>query len=279
MRRALWVNLVLAALVAALGAFVYLRPRDGGPRELVISGPVAGAARSIRIERPGAQPIVLERREETWFVTAPLAARADPVRVQRLLAVAGARASARLPATDLARFELDQPAVRLVIDGQRFDFGMVNAVSREQYVLVADAVYTVPLALAAAPPKGAAEMIDRQLLAHGETPEAIELPGFTVAREQGRWVVKPGGPDLSQDDIQRWVDEWRHAAALRVEPYGGRGSPAALVRMRFREGTALSLGVMAREPELVLVRPDEKLAYYLFKGAAQRLLSPPAAGK
>jgi hypothetical protein len=49
------------------------------------------------------------------------------------------------------------------------------------------------------------------------------------------------------------------------------------VRMQFRDGTALSLGILGREPEIALLRPDEKLVYYLFKGSAQRLLSPPTA--
>ena len=114
------------------------------------------------------------------------------------------------------------------------------------------------------------------MLAKSEVPEVVELSGFSVSREDGKWVLKPPGGDLSQDDLQRWADDWRHASALRVEPYG-KGAPVAEVKMRFRDGRALSLGILSREPEVALLRPDEKLVYYLSRAAAKRLLAPPTA--
>ena len=50
---------------------------------------------------------MLEKRGEEWFLTSPFAARAEPLQVERLLAIAEAKSPARLAATDLARFELD----------------------------------------------------------------------------------------------------------------------------------------------------------------------------
>lgn len=278
MRRAWWINALLAAAVAVLGLFVFLKPRTDAPAGYSLAANKPDAARTIRIERPGAPAIVLEKRGEDWVVTAPLAARADPLRVQRLLAIGGATATTRLAATDLPRFELDRPAARLTIDAQPFDFGMVNSVSREQYVLTGGAVYTVGLAYGASLPGNPGDVIDKRLLRMNEVPVRVELGKFTVAREEGKWVLDPQGGELSQDDLQRWVDDWRHASALRVEPFA-RGVPLGAVRMQFRDGTALSLGILGREPELALLRPDEKLVYYLFKGSAQRLLSPPVAAK
>ena len=276
MTRSAWRNLLLAVAVAVSAVFVYLKPG----REASVLHPLASmkpdAARSIRIERGGAPVVVLERRDEDWFVREPFAARADPSRVQRLLAVAGAQPTARLPATDLARFELDRPVVRLLIDGQALAFGMVNPVSHEQYLLTGEAVYTIPGDHASALPRNAADVLDKQLLSRSEVPESIELASFRVFREEGRWVVAPAAGELSQDDIQRWTDDWRHASALRVEPAPQR-APTGVIRMRFRDGSALSLGILAREPELALLRPDEKLVYYLFRGTAQRLLAPPQA--
>jgi hypothetical protein len=42
-------------------------------------------------------------------------------------------------------------------------------------------------------------------------------------------------------------------------------------------GAELALGLLAREPELVLRRADEKLQYHFRADAAKRLLSPPNA--
>ena len=274
MKRAWWRSAILAAAVAALGLFVYLKPGTDATLEHALSAATPGAARTIRVERSGTAPVVLEKRGEDWFLTSPLAARAGAPQVERLLAVAGAKSAVRLAATDLARFDLERPAVRLTIDGERFDFGIVNEISREQYVLAGGTVHAVSARYGAALPAGPADLLDRQLLARSEVPEHIELNGFSMSREGGKWVSKPPGGDLSQDDLQRWADDWRHASALRVEPFG-RGTPVAEVRIRLRDGTALALGVLSREPEVVLLRTDEKLVYYLSKAAAQRLLSPP----
>lgn len=275
MKRVGWLNAVLALAVAALALFVYLKPADA-PVEHALSAAKPDAARVVRLERSGAAPVALEKRGEEWFLTSPLATRASPLQVERLLAIAGAKSAVRLAATDLARFDLERPAVRVTIDGQRFDFGIVNEISREQYVRTGETVYAVSARYGAGLPAGPGDLLDRQLLAKSEVPEQIELNGFTVTREDGKWVAKPPGDDLSQDDLQRWADDWRHASALRVEPYG-KGTPVAEVKMRFRDGKALSLGVLSREPEVALLRPDEKLVYYLSRAAARRLLAPPGA--
>jgi hypothetical protein len=276
MKRAWLRTALLAAAVAALGLFVYLKPVTRDTPEYALSGLKPDAAHAVRLERSGAAPIALEKRGEEWFLTAPFAARAGTVQVQRLLAVAAAKGTARLAATDLARFGLERPAMRLTIDGQSFDFGIVNEISREQYVLTGGAVYTVAVSYTAGLPARPADLVDRQLFARSEVPERIELGEFIVAREEGKWTVRPPAGEMSQDDLQRWLDDWRHASALRVEPYG-RGTPVAAVKMQLRGGTALSFGILSREPEVALLRSDQKLVYYLSRGAAARLLSPPQA--
>jgi hypothetical protein len=276
MNRAWWRNAILAAAVAALGLFVYLKPGTDATAEHALSAVKPEVAGAVRLQHSGAAPIALEKRGEEWVLTSPVAARADSLQVQRLLAIAGAKSAVQLAATDLARFGLDRPATQLTIDEQRFDFGIVNDISREQYVLTGGQVHAVSPRYGAALPAGAGELISKQLLTRNEIPTRIELNEFTVAQAEGKWMLKPPGEELSQDDLQGWVDAWRHANALRVEPHG-KGTPIAEVKMRFRDGTALSLGILSREPEAALLRPDEKLVYYLSRGIAKRLLSPPGA--
>jgi len=273
MRRVWWRTAILAVAVAALGLFVYLKP-DSPSGGYALSTVKPEAVRVIRLERPRKTTIALEKRGEDWFVTSPFAARAEPLQVERLLAIVGARSAARLAASDLERFDLARPAAHLTIDAQSFDFGIVNEVSREQYVLTGGAVYTVNPHYGALLPASPGELIARQLLGKSEVPVRIELNEFNIANEGGKWVLRPAGGDLSQDDLQRWVDNWRYASALRVEAYG-EGTPAAEVKMRLKDGTALALGILSREPELALLRPDQKLVYYLSSGAARRLFARP----
>jgi len=49
------------------------------------------------------------------------------------------------------------------------------------------------------------------------------------------------------------------------------------IRIQLKSGSTVTIGIIARAPELVLARSDEKLQYYFRPELAQRLLSPPAA--
>ena len=277
MSRLPWLNALLLAAVAALGALAYFKPGADAPAEHALSALKPAEVSSIRIERAGAPAIALEKKDERWAMTAPLAARADPQRVERLLEILVARSAHRMPATALERFELAPPAARVTLAGQVFSFGMVNAVTREQYVMTGDAVYAVNPRFATALPAAAADLASRQLLGPGEVPLKIELKEFTVEQRDGKWTLSPataGGP--GQDDLVRWVDGWQLASAIRVEPHVG-GKPRADVRIQFKSGASLVLGVLASGSNTVLTRPDEKLQYYFRVETARRLLAPPSA--
>jgi hypothetical protein len=276
MSRAAWLNAFLAAAVAALGAWAWLKPAQDAPVAHPLSRLKPAEARSLRIERPGAPPIALEKQQESWFLTAPFSARGDELRVQRLLEVLGATAAHKLSATDLARFELEPPQARVTIDRQVFSFGMVSPVTREQYVLTDGAVFAVHPRYGTALPVLPAEMASPRLLGATEKAVGIESRAFTVEQRDGRWVQSPAAKDPSQDDLARWMELWQLASAARVEPYAG-GKPVETIRVRLKEGISLALGVLQREPELVLLRPDEKLVYYFRSDVTRRLLALPGA--
>jgi hypothetical protein len=276
MSRAGWLNAALAAIVVALGIFMYLSPAKDAAVEHPLSGLKVKEVRSLRIERAGTAPVVLARKEDTWFIEAPIAARADESRVLQLLAVVEARTAHRLPPGDRGRFGLEPPQARVIVDGQTFRFGLVNDITREQYVMAGDAVYALHPRYGAALPESAVQLASRQLFGPGEAPVRIALREFAVEQRDGKWTLAPRAADLSQDDFIRWVDEWRLASALRVEP-GPSARARDEIRIQLKNGGELTLGVIAREPELVLARSDEKLQYRFGAGLAKRLLSPPAA--
>jgi hypothetical protein len=276
MTRAAWLNAGLALAVAALATWVYYKPAGEAAGGHPLSQLRPDAVAAVHVERPGSPPISLEKSGGAWRLTAPFAARGDEPRVRRLLEILEARAEHRFPATDLARFELDQPRARLTVDRQAFSFGMVNPVTREQYVHTGDAVYAVSARYGTALPARAVEMADGRLFAPGETPVRIESKAFLVEQRDGKWMRGAGTAEASQDDFARWVDEWRLAHALRVEPLAA-GKAQEEIRVGLKEGRTLLIGIVARAPELVLARFDEKVQFHFRPEVAKRLLSPPAA--
>jgi len=275
MKRGLWVNIALLIAVVALLLFAWLKPDQREP-DFKLSTLTAADATSIRIEIAGAAPIVLERPASGWQITAPLAARADNFQVQRLLGILEAKSKDRFPATGLARFELNEPYARVTINQQVFSFGAANPISREQYLLTRDGIYMIDLRHGATLPGNVLQLVSKQLFAPEEAPVAFEFKEFSLAQQDGRWRLTPSAADLSQDDINRWVDEWRLATALAVQPPSD-SKPLATVKVRLKSGDDITLSLLQREPQWVLARSDQKFEYQLPGALAQRLLAPPAA--
>jgi len=272
-----WIPLALLSVaVAALGAWVYYRPVAAGAESGALSSLRADEVKRIRLER--ANEIVLERANADWRMTQPFSARADAFQVQRLLAILEARSSARLPATDLARYGLDAPQAKLTLDEQTFSYGAVNTMTREQYVLTNDTVHAVALAQRMALPRDANQLISRALFGPGETPVRFELPGLTVALDDGKWTTAPAAGDVSADERNAWVDAWREATAVQAARHGG-GDQAGTqkITVGLKDGRTITLGILQREPELVLLRTDESVEYRFFADSAKRLLAPPQA--
>lgn len=277
MKNRLWLNAALLAAVAVLALVAYFRPHQSEP-EHRLSALKAADVRKIRIDVAGNPPLALERTESDWRLTAPVAARADSFQTQRLLAILDATSKDRLPAAGLARFDLNEPYARVTLDQQTFSFGAVNQMSREQYVLTQDGVYLVPLRYGAALPKTVLQLVSKQLFAADEAPVAFEFRDFSLAQQDGKWVMSPAPADMSQDDINRWIGEWRLATALAVQAADNR-KPLATIKVRLGNGSDLTLAVLQREPELVLARGDQPFAYQFAGETAKRLLAPPAAAK
>ena len=273
MKRGWLLNVTLLAAVAALWCFVWLTPSRDEQAKQPLSTLRSAQAKHITLVRPGQPATTLERRDAQWQITAPLNARADEFQVLRMLTILEAQPTAQLPATDLERFDLQPPAALLTIDDVEYAFGGINTVTREQYVRRGDTVYVVAPRHGAGLPANALALVRRVLLAEQEQPVAIALPEFSLSQKDGRWTLTPPA-DTSQDDLQRYVDQWRYASAAQAEPYDNR-PPLAEIRITLRNGAVLDLGVLQREPQLVLWRRDTGLQYLFLAAAARALLTRP----
>jgi hypothetical protein len=192
-----------------------------------------------------------------------------------MLTILEAQPTARLPATDRARFELELPAAVLDIDGVQYAFGAINTVTREQYVQRGDTIHAVELRHGAGLPANAVALIRRALLSETEQPVTIELPEFTVNKNTGQWKLSPASADIGPDELQRYVDHWRVASAASAEPYNNRPVRAD-IRITLSDGKTVSFGVLQREPQLVLWRRDNGLQYTFLGVAGRTLLTNPA---
>lgn len=272
-------NLALFVIVAGLGLFVYFKPKAPGQSEFRLSTLQPADVRTIRIEKTGIAPIALQKRGAGWFITEPFPARTDALKIARVLEILSARSSQRFPSEDLARFDLDKPYAKLILEGQAFRFGALNSLTQEQYIASPEAVYLVELRYAAALPVRPEDLASRRLLAEDEAPTAFELEKFSLTQKEGKWSVLPAPNETpSQDDLNAWVKEWQHAHALHSRP-GKRAKVTGQIKIKLASGKTLQLQIIQQEPEFILLRGDENIQYHFSKDIGKRLLSPPIQQK
>ncbi|MGN2391102.1 DUF4340 domain-containing protein [Pelomicrobium sp. G1] len=272
-----WLNLALLAAALALGLALALAPQEAPPPEYRLSPLEASQVDRVHIARASLPPMELKRAEQGWRVIAPVDARAAPVKVERMLELLAARSRERLEATGLERYDLAPPPLTVTLGGQSFGFGLVNPVTGQQYVLAADGVYLVSPRYAAAFPLAVEEVLARELLAPGEQPVAIELPGLRVALQDGRWQVESAIEGVSQDEVNRWVDRWRHALAVASEVAEEAAPAGERALIRLADGRTVELAIESRTPQLVLLRRDEGLRLRFSPEVSRAMLAPPGS--
>lgn len=272
MKSRILLNLALAALVIVLALLVWLKPKPQIQAELRLSSLASASINRIAIEKPGQPAIVLQKKPSGWRLTAPFQARAEGATVGRLLEILAAASLQRFPATDLGRFQLDNPLLRLTLNDQAFSFGTQNTLTGEVYVSTQGGVHLVAPSYLAHALKMPADFAARAFLAEEEKLAGFEFANLKLSRNSdGKWLVTPAHPNWSQDDINRWADEWRNASSLVTQPYDGAPAQEPFT-LRLGDGKLIPCKILRREPELVLLREDEKLQYHFPAGVGKRLL-------
>lgn len=274
MKSRILLNLALAALVAILILLVWLKPKPVAQAEFKLSTLASVSVSRIAIENAGQPAIVLERKLTGWRLSAPFQARAEGEAVGRLLEILTAASLQRFPATDLGRFQLDPPLLRLTLNDQEFSFGTQNALTGEVYVATHDGVHLVAPSYLAHALKMPVDFAARALLIEDEKLSGFEFADLKLSQNSaGKWSTTPVLPDWSQDDINRWVDEWRNASSLVTQPYDGT-PPLESFTLHLVNGKHIPCKILRREPELVILREDENLQYHFPAGVGKRLLNP-----
>ncbi len=266
----LWINLALALGVVALAWLVFFKPEPSDASKHKLSTLSAPGINEIVIAPAQRPRVVLVKRAGNWFVTEPFAARADALRVDSLLGLLTAESGQRFAALDLARFELDRPLANVKIGAQEFRFGGVHPLTNQLYVQTLGAVYLISPVYFVDIAKQPTDYAAKQLLDAAENPVAFEFATFKLTRTEGKWSKEPADAVLSQDEANKFADEWRHAQALAVsQPRAFKATEH--LTLRFTSGKTLKLQAAQQGQEWVVLREDEKLAYHFTLDAAQRL--------
>jgi len=281
MDKRLWLNLSLAALAAILALFVYLhRAPPAEPAPPALTQLQSDDVRQITLSRKGEADIVLEHRGPAWRMTRPLQVPANQPRIDALLAILSQPSYGRFPAAsmDLASIGLAPAQVSLSFDGLQIAFGATEPLNKRRYVLLDgqvqliddDNYYSVIAQLN--------HYISLHLLNGDEQLSSISLPRLRLHKAGQGWKLDTGQTPRLGDDVMRLVQTWQSASALEVQPADparARGRPVVELGLA-GDRPPIRLAILSTRPDLLLLRPDERLLYrFTDHQAAQMLqLSP-----
>jgi hypothetical protein len=272
-------NLALGVIALGLGALIWLRPgleRDSGPQPLTTLDPQSVAA--IELTRSAAAPVAFRQHAGQWLLDGALSIPADDFQVHTVLALLEAPAIRSYPARslDLAGLGLDPPQASARFDATQIDLGNTEAIEGLRYVKIGARVYLVEDSYQHLLNAGLGNFASRRLLPREAIISALELPGLTLTRtDDVHWQLDPEQPDASADAIDQLVQNWKRASALYVRRSDPGEHPDTLRVTITGTAEPVVFHIVAREPDLVLARPEWGLQYHIPGDVGAGLLTLP----
>ena len=289
-----WIlNIVMLLVVGGLVAFLYLRPQANtdAPTGYAVSDLKLADFTAIKVEFPALKALQFEKKDGFWYMTAPYKTRADQMSVQRILSIIAANSTEKYPATDLAKYGLDNPELKLQLiksqGAETFSFGTYNPVTNLQYLAYKDAVYLIQAGYSEAASVQTIEMIDKLPLSPAEIKQ---ISGFDFSRleqweetrlnvdiAQGKWSVNVPKAKPTQNELNEWLDfSWKQSPAKSVELYTpDRKTVYPSFEVKLADGKKIHFDKIQESPELLLGRPDEGILYHFSNDVGFTMLNPP----
>lgn len=289
-----WVlNLLLLLIIGGLVAFLYLRPKtevQSVAKHEVSQLKLAGID-AVKVEFPAKAAVTFEQVDDYWHMLAPYKMRADQLSVQRILSVIAAKSESKFPTTDLGKYGLDNPLVRVQLSGKgsqhTFIYGTYNNITNEQYVAYEDGVYLLNSGYSEAATTQPIEMVDKNILAPSEAKqltgfdyahlEQWEETGLNVDVEDGQWKTNIAKAKPTQNDMNEWLEfSWKQNPAKSVTIYTpDRQQTYPSFKIKLTNGKTIHFDKLQESPELLLARPDEGLVYHYSNDVGFTMLNPP----
>jgi hypothetical protein len=277
MNRPWLLNLGLLLLVAVLAVLAVWTNDSDQQAPLPVSTLDRNRVHAIYVQQPTEPEIKLRKNDSGWRLIAPFQAPASEHVVDSLFAISRVGSTKRFPldaGTDKDKYGFDSPRLRIRYDDEEIVIGDTSPLNQQHYLLYRNQVHLVSGNVLWSIPRAPTQYIDPRLLDGPETPSSIEFGGVSkLHRDNGSWKLTPPLPSLGSDALTRIANEWQYARALKVS-MADRAQASETVRIHYPGDKVVEIGVVRRQPELVLLHPARGLLYHFSRGTAERLFPP-----
>lgn len=271
-------NLGLVIAVGVLVLLVMFEPGKQADNPKTVSVLDKKTITHVLVHRDNQEDIVLEKRDNTWHMTAPYQYPANEFRVDSLLQLASTESHAQYPVEqlDVAKYGLDKPRAIVTLNhDQVFSFGNTEPIQQRRYLRYNQTMHVVMDTFyyqVAAPADG---FLDHAVLPGSKSISKLVLPKLTAELKDGKWSLTPAPKDFSADQITALIDGWRYAQALQVSRYTGKPVSTAIRIYREGEDKPVEFGLSTTANEIILVRNDLKLQFVISGDKRKDLLELP----
>lgn len=259
------VNIIMLAAVLGLAALVYFSSLPPAEPDLQrLTGLTPETVKQLRLERDTEALSFVRGADGRWQMQTPVVVAANPVLLQRMLAAFGLQSQQRYPLveTELKKYGLDTPPVRLEADGQALVFGRLNPLNSLRYVQLDNQVHMVAENDIAFLQQDWPSYVTSTLLPAQAPVVSLAIEGLGALKSSDTgWQYTGGYAPHSADQMQALVDAWQAAQGVSV---------TALT-----EQVVTALGGINVE---VVLANDELLRFVLVKQAEQWLVIRPELG-
>jgi len=258
------INLLLLVAIGMLILVAYFEPGiDEQAAAPAITTLKMDQLHRIHLNRPVRNDLVLVKTApQGWVIEHRPELPADDYQVNALQRLAEQKAVRSYPVAelDLVQLQLDPPYATAILNDTAIEIGNLDPLQGLRYVRVADQVHLIPDLYLQLIEASYTQFVRRQLFADNTRFARIALPDFAIAKTDQGWTVEPQ-QEVSADQLQQFVDRWQVATGLNIQAADSTVEGESVELIQAGTGNSVNFVIGAREPELVLVRPDLGIQY------------------
>lgn len=263
-------NLVLGLSVVALGVGAYVIDRNSHHVPQPLTALTPAALNKIRIEWPDSPAIELKKTGDTWFLTAPVSARADRFEVQAAAELASLKVAETLTADgiDYKKLGLSPANHSITLNDVVVAFGGVDPLESRRYVKIGKQVMLID-----DPPSAALDKDYNDLIAKELFSESDPITGFQIGAvsaqlaADGTWTAT----GINAAQAAKIAANWQSSRAMWTE-VAGKPQSGQKVSLTSKSGAVTEFIVAMTDPQFKLYSPALNISFVVSKALAEELL-------
>lgn len=270
-------NLAMLAVVAVLVIIVVTEP--GKKHDItppLLTSLTAANITTINISRRGKPDIELVKNALHWKITKPYQLPANSYRIESILGLLSTVSFYQHDLSDLNEkdFGVDNPELTVSFNHDiTISFGHNKHISHHRYVKIGHTLHLIQDTFYYQLAARAESFIDHSLLPAESRITQLQLPGFTLLQQDGKWQLHPPRSGVTTDSMLQLISEWQNSQAYEMKKITQLAQTNQHIIIDLADGTQVTFGIVASKEDFILQRDDVQLQYILPNDRKDKLLT------